>query len=304
MNKLLLTLTAFILILSAGCSRGQKTWITDLEAAELLADKNEKDVMLVFTGSDWNDESKHLAENVFTGEFFAKASKKFILCNIDVLRDESLVEQDIREKNYQAASRFAVQQIPSIFLITTEKDVYGVFSTESGNTDLASFFDRVDSFSDKRELLVGLKEKIKNSSGPEKAGFMDQFLEALYPLQRDTYRQYVEEITLIDEDGSAGLGPKYLLQLEYLRAMDLYQEDNMEAAGEGFFTLAKSGKLDPAKKQEALYMGAYMYAMAETVPETRLIEWLEEAIAADPENPGVLQIQTMIDRLSQPETSR
>lgn len=299
MKKTLLFLAVLAVLLSAGCSRAQKTWITDLDTAESLAEKDNKDVMLVFTGSDWNDESKNLAENVFTRKFFATGSKDFVLCNIDVLRDESLVDQDVLEKNYQAATRFAVQQIPSVFLITSEKDVYGVFSPEPDIVTPSSFFSRIESFAEKRELLVSLKEKISTTDGIEKAGHMDQFLEMLYPLQRDAYRHFVEEITRIDEDGSAGLGAKYLLQLEYLRAMDFYQENNMEAAGEGFFALARSGKLDPAKKQEALYMGAYMYAMAETVPNTKLIEWLEEAVAADPENPGVTQIRTMIEKLNQ-----
>lgn len=301
MKKALFYLSVFALLFSAGCSRSQKTWITDLDSAEALAKKKDKDVMLVFTGSDWSEESKALAENVFTGKFFATGSKNFVLCNIDVLRDETKVDQEVLEKNYQAANRFAVQEIPSVFLITPDKDIYGVFSPEPDVASPSAFFSRVESFAEKRDLLVSLKDKIGTTEGIEKARHMDQFLDELYPLQRDTYRNYIEEITRIDEDGTAGLGAKYLLQLEYLRAMDYYQENNMEAAGEGFFTLARSGKLDPAKKQEALYMGTYMYAMAETVPNTQLVEWLEEAIAADPENPGVTQIRTMIEKLSQPD---
>ncbi len=301
MKKTLLYLSVFILLLSAGCSRNQKTWITDLDSAEMLAQKKGKDVMLVFTGSDWSEESKVLAESVFTDKFFSTGSKNFVLCNIDVLRDETKLDQEVLEKNYQAANRFAVQQIPSVFLITPEKDIYGVFSPEPEVTSPSAFFSRVESFAEKRGLLVSLKEKIRTTEGIDKARNMDQFLDELYPIQRDTYRDYIEEITRIDEDGTAGLGAKYLLQLEYLRAMDYYQENNMEAAGEGFFALARSGKLDPAKKQEALYMGTYMYAMAETVPNAKLVEWLEEAIAADPENPGVTQIRTMIDKLSQPD---
>lgn len=304
MKKTLFILATFVLLFSTGCSKAQKTWITDIESAEVMAADNGKDIMLVFTGSDWNEESKTLAENVFTDKFFASGSKNFILCNIDILRDETQLDQEVLEKNYQAANRFAVQQIPSVFLITAEKDIYGVFSPEADITSPSELFTRVESFEEKRTLLVDLKEKIQTTDGIEKARHMDQFLDALYPIQRDTYRNYIEEIARLDEDGTAGLGAKYLLQLEYLRAMEFYREDNMEAAGEGFFTLARSGKLDAAKKQEALYMGTYMYAMAETVPSTKLVEWLEEAVAADPENPGVTQILTMIEKLNETDTGQ
>jgi hypothetical protein len=44
--------------------------------------------------------------------------------------------------------------------------------------------------------------------------------------------------------------------------------------------------------------------MSETIPAEQLIAWLEEAIAADPENPGVTQIVNTIEQIKQNDTGQ
>jgi len=304
MRKSLLLVVSLVVLLAAGCARGQKTWITDLDTAAAKAGNNGKSILLAFTGSDWNDESKLFAESLFTEKFFALGSKEFVLCNVDVVKNEELLDEETREKNYQLAQSYAVQQIPSFFLLTPDKDIYGMFSVEAATTTIDSFYEQAASYTEARDKLITLKKKISESEGLEKAGFMDQFMEAVSPQQRDNYRNFIEEITTLDADSTAGLKPKYLLQLQYMKAVDLYQAGNLGEAGEGFFELARGGLLEPAKKQEALYMGTYMYAMSETIPAEQLIAWLEEAIAADPENPGVTQIVNTIEQIKQNDTGQ
>ncbi len=304
MRKSLLLFSSLVVLLLAGCDRGQETWITDLDTAAAQAQDTGKGILLVFTGSDWNEESKIFAESLFTEEFFATGSKEFVLCNIDILQDEELLDKETREKNYQLAQSYAVQQIPAFYLLTADKDIYGTFTTEAETTTIESLYEQTASYSEDRDRIVSLKQKIAESEGLEKAGYMDEFMEMVSPQQRESYRHYVEEITQLDADSTAGLKPKYLLQLQYMKAVDLYQEGNLAEAGEGFFELARGELLDPAKKQEALYMGTYMYAMSETIEAEKLIRWLEEAIAADPENPGVEQIVNTIEQIKQDDSGQ
>ena len=67
-------------------AKPQTAWITDIETAKTTSQKTKKDLLVVFTGSDWNDPSKQLVKDVFTGDFFKKGSKKFVLCNIDIVQ--------------------------------------------------------------------------------------------------------------------------------------------------------------------------------------------------------------------------
>ena len=84
--------------------------------------KTKKDLLVVFTGSDWNDPSKALIKDVFTGDFFKKGSKKFVLCNIDIVQDENLMDKTLLDANYKIATEYGVQSLPMFVLQTSEGD--------------------------------------------------------------------------------------------------------------------------------------------------------------------------------------
>lgn len=299
MRKHTLLFTSLIILLISSCSNPQKGWITDLDEAAKVSAETNKDVILIFTGSDWNQESMDLSENLFTKKFFATGTKKYVLCNIDIVQDTELLDEAILHKNYDIASNYAVQQFPSVILMTPEMDIYGSFKALSKDATVTTFYEQVESYSASKEKLVSLKTLIEETEGIEKAKNMDLFLDSLSPTQRKSYKPFILEIIELDSDSSADLKPKYLLQLQYMTALDLGEEGDLESAGAGLFSLARSGMLDPARNQEALFMGSYMYAMSETATGNQLVEWLTEAIDADPENPSVEQIRENIEQIKE-----
>jgi len=297
MKKQLVLAAALFSLLFAGCAKAQTAWITDLDAAQSAAAKSKKDLLVVFTGSDWNDPSKQLIADVFTGDFFKKGSKDFILCNIDIVQDETLMEKELIEKNYTSASSYGVQELPWFILQTAEGDVYAAAGTGEAANTVDGFFAQMDTYKDTRKKLVDLKKNIKNSKGAEKAKNIDLFIEAVDPSRRESYADLIREVPALDADGTAGLRGKYELQVAYLDAVALYQAQKMTEAGEIFIKLAEGGTLNGAQMQEAWYMGAYMYAMSGTVENTQVIEWLEKAVASDPENAGTTQIKATIEQI-------
>jgi hypothetical protein len=79
--------------------------------------------------------------------------------------------------------------------------------------------------------------------------------------------------------------------------MDLYQKGNLTEAGALFLALAEQEGLTPGQKQESWYMGAYMNAMSGLTSNDQVIEWLQKAYDADPENAGAASIKATIDQL-------
>jgi len=280
-----------------GCGSAQKSWITDLDEAKAASQKGKKDLLVVFTGSDWNDPSKNLLTAVFTEDFFKKAGKNYVLCNIDIVQDESLMDQALVEKNYGIATTMGIQAMPTALLFTKDGDRYGSATTPEGIASPAEFIEWLGSFSENRDKILKLKANINKSKGTERAKNIDAFMDEVDPGQRQQYADLIREVLTLDASGEAGLRSEYRLQVAYLDAIALYQTGDMENAANCFVTAAGEGLLDPAQVQEAWYMGAYLSALSGKVENATILEWLDKAIAADPENPGVTQIRSAIEQI-------
>jgi len=275
----------------------QTAWITNIDEAKTASQKTKKDLLVVFTGSDWNDPSKQLIANVFTGDFFKKGSKKFVLCNIDIVQDEKLMDKTILDANYKTATEYAVQSLPTFILQTSEGDVYA----SSGSTDKTAttdgFFTFLDTFKDARKNLVDMKNKIRTTKGAEKAKAIDKFVEAIDPTRREKYSEMIRLVPGLATGDAAELKGKYQLQVAYLDAIALYKDSKMVEAGDIFLKLAEGGTLNPAQSQEAWYMGAYMNAMSGQTDNALILGWLQKAIDSDPKNDGAAQIQATIEQI-------
>lgn len=290
-------LSAALLLTLSGCAKAQTAWVTDYDEAKDAAAKGKKDLLVVFTGSDWNDPSKELITSVFTEEFFARGTKDYVLCNVDIVQDQELMSAEQSEKNYKVASDFGVQALPYLVLLTSEGDMYASAAPGDDAKTVEGFYAYLDTFGEAKTKLSGLKKLIASSKGTERAKNIDTFVEAVDPSQRQRYSEMIREIPGLDPDNAEGLKEKYLLQIAYLDAVDLYQQGKLVEAGDCFLTLADGGQLNPAHAQEAYYMGAYMNAMSGQTDNDKVIAWLEKAIAADPENPGSEQIRGTIEQI-------
>jgi thioredoxin-related protein len=111
---LLLTATA---IRPAAAQHGP-AWTIDLDAALARAATSGKDVLLVFTGSDWCAPCKQLAKEVWTVEEFTKtAAERYELVVIDSPRKKDTLDAATVAKNEALRERFAVNSWPSVFLV-------------------------------------------------------------------------------------------------------------------------------------------------------------------------------------------
>ncbi|MCJ7555205.1 MAG: thioredoxin family protein [Ignavibacteriaceae bacterium] len=110
---LLVLLTAFLI----GCGNSDNlNWETNLEAALQKASKENKAVLVNFTGSDWCQWCFKLSDEVFKQkEFEDYADKNLVLVKVDFPRK---IEQSMETKMYnqQLAQEFGVQGFPTIIL--------------------------------------------------------------------------------------------------------------------------------------------------------------------------------------------
>jgi len=122
LKKKVLMLTILVVFL-VGCAKSgaadKLTWQENLEKALAQAKKENKAVLVNFTGSDWCIWCKRLTEEVFAKkEFEAYAMKSLILVKLDFPRN---IEQSTETKIYnnKLAQKYGVQGFPTILLFNS-----------------------------------------------------------------------------------------------------------------------------------------------------------------------------------------
>lgn len=116
---LLFLLTAFIISCGKSGSSDNLDWGTNLETALQQAKKENKAVLVNFTGSDWCQWCFKLSDEVFKQkEFEDYAKKKLILVMVDFPRK---IEQtnEIKMYNQQLAQQYGIQGFPTILLFNS-----------------------------------------------------------------------------------------------------------------------------------------------------------------------------------------
>jgi len=121
LKKSFLILIAFVLFIF-GCAEEKTSttnlaWTTNLEQAIELAKKENKVVLVNFTGSDWCQWCFKLRDEVFSQDDFKNyASENLVLVMIDFPRNK---QQSTETKTYNQsiAQKYGVQGFPTIILI-------------------------------------------------------------------------------------------------------------------------------------------------------------------------------------------
>lgn len=113
MKKLILSL----LLLATVTARAELTWLTDLDEAKKVATKENKKLLVDFTGSDWCGYCIKLHKEVFDTPEFEKFAKDFVLVELDFPKRK---EQPAAEKtkNQAAQKKYSVNGFPTVLILT------------------------------------------------------------------------------------------------------------------------------------------------------------------------------------------
>jgi protein disulfide-isomerase len=120
------TIALFTMLVVAQLSFAQKattacTWYTDINEATAIAQKENKPMMLFFTGSDWCGWCVRLQKEVFkTPEFEAWAKENVVLVELDFPRSTPQTEA-IKTQNRTLQQQFAVRGYPTCWFVKPEK---------------------------------------------------------------------------------------------------------------------------------------------------------------------------------------
>jgi len=111
-------LFSLLLIFTITANASLKGFETDYNTAIKKAAASNKNVMILFTGSDWCPPCMMMEKNVFSKSDFVKAaSKDYVLLMLDFPRKNPALEK----KNTPVAKKYKVNGYPTVVLLDAKK---------------------------------------------------------------------------------------------------------------------------------------------------------------------------------------
>ena len=124
MKKIIL----FVLLFSATLSFSQN-WTTSLEVAKTEAISSNKNILLVFSGSDWCAPCIKLDRTIFQSDAFkAEAAQKWVLVKADFPKKKgNLLSAELTESNKKLAEKYNKEgNFPLVVLLDATGKVIGI----------------------------------------------------------------------------------------------------------------------------------------------------------------------------------
>ncbi|MFL9831289.1 thioredoxin family protein [Flavobacterium sp. ARAG 55.4] len=121
MKKIYLIAVFCIGIVSAQAQKEELTWHTDVKEAIAIGNKENKPLLMFFTGSDWCTWCMRLQKEVLTTPEFTKwAKEKVILVEIDD-PTRTPQAQEIRQEYNQIRGVLGIVGYPTVYFVRGEK---------------------------------------------------------------------------------------------------------------------------------------------------------------------------------------
>ena len=159
MKKLILSL----LLLATITAQAKVTWLTDLDAAKAQGVKENKPVLVDFTGSDWCPPCIQLHKVVFESAEFAAVASKYVLVELDYPR-KTPQAPELKAKNAELSKKFGISGFPTVLLIDAKSgEVFGKTVGFGGQT-AKEYLDKLASFKNTPEGKAALEQEQKSTA--------------------------------------------------------------------------------------------------------------------------------------------
>lgn len=259
-------------------------WMTDYEAAKEKAAKENKALLIDFTGSDWCGWCIRLREEVFDHESFKKGvAEHFILVELDYPRDKSKMSEETIAQNEKLKETYAIRGYPTIYLTDAEGRPFGKTGYQKGGPE--AYLEHLATF---REQLATRDEALaaaEKAEGEERAAALDKVL-ASVPQEslEGFYGDELEELGKLNPESPTILAIKEAEATAKLEGefRALFQAGNFDEVVTKADSLAKEQKLEGVALQQVLIFKVNAYMAQKDIDSA--IEVIDVIKAADPES--------------------
>lgn len=127
--------TLLTLVIAFGMVSGifaDATWLTDHKQATEIAKKDQKPILMLFTGSDWCGYCMKLDKEFFSQQDFKEfAQSDIVLLEVDFPKNKKL-DATTTAQNKKLAKKYGIRGYPTIYIVDADGEViyqtgYGEF---------------------------------------------------------------------------------------------------------------------------------------------------------------------------------
>ncbi len=120
-------------------------WLTNLEVAQEIAKKQNKPVLVYFTGSDWCTPCKMLKADFFNHPDFKQKSKSFVLVMIDYPRRIDIISESQFAYNKEVVAKYNKSRtFPKLIILNNKGKKKDEISGYSSLRDTRNHFEFLD----------------------------------------------------------------------------------------------------------------------------------------------------------------
>jgi protein disulfide-isomerase len=139
-------------------------WFTDLDEAKAVAAKENKPLLVDFTGSDWCGFCIKLHAEVFDKPEFEEFAKNYVLVELDFPNKKPQPAEE-KAKNKAAQAKFGVSGFPTVLLLDAKTgELYGRQSGYGPGTGAKAYLEKLSAFKNTPEGRASLEADAKKAS--------------------------------------------------------------------------------------------------------------------------------------------
>jgi thioredoxin-related protein len=280
--------------LTALAQAADAEWLDDFDAAKAKAEKDGKDLLVDFTGSDWCGWCVKLKSEVFSQEGFkTEAPKSFVLVELDFPRKKELPAK-LKQQNEKLVKEYQVEGYPTILLADAKGRAYAKAGYQAGGP--AKYMELLGTLRAKKAARDEAFAKADKASGIEKAKLLDQALMALEKDEvRGGYMDVMQQIVELDADNKAGLKMKYVTRDRLEKASALANAGDVDKALASLDAFVNATPPTGEAKQEVYFLkGALLFGKKD---KAGALAALQTALEAAPKSERAGQIGQILGKL-------
>lgn len=186
-------------------------WTDNFADAKKQASDEDKDLFVIFTGSDWCGWCVRFEEDIISPDGFTEElSETFVPVFIDMPNNKSLLSENAQKQNPVLVAQYGIDTYPTVLLMDSDGDVFARTGYMPGGPE--KFLDAVKKMAETGKNSPEYKAKKALKKVPQGENRVKQLDEILAPLPTDAQIEnvvYVDEVLAADPDGSLGYRAKY-----------------------------------------------------------------------------------------------
>lgn len=298
----------------ASYSSASEGWGTDFEQGLSTAAAEGRTALVEFTGSDWCPPCMYVRSKILPTAEFKEFVKKnnLVLVELDFPRAPGKVTPEQSSKNEALAQTYRIEGFPTMLVVDGQGHPYA--KIVGGDRSAEQYIARLQKALDNKAAFDAKLKEVEGLSGSARAEGLVAALHLLPENCRDLRNDLIEDIINNDPNDTTGIKKdaeqKKLMDFQLEEFGNIINKSAQEAKNEGggvdqekAMVAAREGALDMLKREELvpavrLIVNSFVgqsYIMQNQFQEG--LNYIEKAIASDPENPEMPKLQRLREQL-------